>query len=127
MTRAEILQRYPRASESFIKANLDTQAKVARLYPDDPKPVEGDALVRSVEGKETSWYGPASRFEITFHVFATRPADWDGWDFKCLQDFLVHAQIIPGDGWRVLSGRVISHKVPKGEEEKTEIVIEAYL
>ncbi len=126
MSRDEILKRYPNASESFIQANLDTQAKVARLYPDDPKPVEGDALVSSVEGKETRWYGPASRFEITFHIYSVRPPDWDGADIKFLQDFLVHASVIPGDGWRVLSGRVISHKVPKGEEEKTEIVIEAY-
>ncbi len=126
MSRDEIIKRYPNASESFIAANLDTQAKVARLYPDDPQPAKGDALVSSVEGKETRWYGPASRFEITFHIYSVRPADWDGWNCKQLQDFLVHASCLPGDGWRVLSGRVISHKVHKGEEEKTEIEIMAY-
>ena len=64
--------------------------------------------------------------EIQFHVYSVRPVDYDGYDIKPLQDLLIRAAIIPDDKWNVLLGRTIPHKVQTVDEEKTEIVIEAY-
>lgn len=117
MTRAEILHRYPNASSSFIKANL--QADPPRVSADDKKQAQGSALVRPETGA-----GQRLRcFEIVFTVYATRPADWDGWSIKELQDAVVASGILCGDAWNQLEGRVRSRKVHTKEEERTEVEI----
>lgn len=104
---------------SYVKPKVGA----ARVHAIDPKPVEGRALERVDAGEEARWYGPARRFEITFTVYACAPCDWDGWDVKRLQDWIVTAGIIPDDGWKTLSGRVLSQKVRQKSEERTEISI----
>ncbi len=126
MTREEILRRFPNAVESFIKRNLDTADPSGRVHSEHPKPVARSPLVDHGEGTEAHWYRSGKRFEIQFHVYSVRPIDYDGYDIKPLQDLLVRASIIPDDKWNVLLGRTIPHKVQTAEEEKTEIVIEAY-
>jgi len=90
-----------------------------------PQPDERVPLDNTFEGKEACWYEAARRFEVVFTVYSRRPCDWDGYDIKALQDFLVTAGIIPDDGWRTLSGRVVSKKVSTEGEEKTTIEIMA--
>lgn len=95
------------------------------LHAVNPKPTKRVPLDDVNKRKETGWYGAARRFEITFKIYAVRPCDWDGWDVKRLQDWLVKSGILPGDGWDVLSGRVTSEKVCSEAEEKTVIEIKA--
>lgn len=123
MNLNELKRRYPRASESFIRANLD--ADDTRLCPAAAKPVRRMPLDNEGESKEADWYFPAKRFEITFTVYSVRPADYDGLDIKFLQDFCVKAGIIPNDKWSVLSGRVVSRKAATEGEEKTIVEITA--
>ena len=124
MTRDEILARYPNASADFIARNLAPHNPGVRAPA--PQPDQRTALVATGEAEETHWYLSAKRFEITFRVYSIRPADYDGIDIKALQDFLVHAQIIPNDKWNVLSGRVVSCKAATAQDEKTEIEIVAF-
>jgi hypothetical protein len=75
--------------------------------------------------EETDWHDAARRFEIQFIVYSVRPADYDGYDIKALQDFLVTAGIIPADKWNTLSGGCVSRKAATQEQERTEIEIKA--
>lgn len=115
MNRTEILKRFPNASESFIRKNC-----AEGIRPDDPQPVKGKPLVRSIPRKETGLL----RAHIRFVIFSRRPADWDNYHVKELQDLLVHAGILGGDHWDILEGSVRSEKAYSQEEERTEIVIE---
>ena len=123
MTRDEILKRFPNASASCIAVNLDCNP--AGIRARQPKPDERLSLDIAPEREEASWHDAAGRFEIVFTVYSRRPCDWDGYDIKALQDFLVTAGILPNDGWRTLSGRVHSRKVATEAEEKTVIEITA--
>ena len=120
---------FPNAPESFFQRQIkDAQNEGSknnhpRLRPANAKPAERVPLDGVDESKEANWHDAAGRFEITFIVFALRPCDWDGWDIKALQDFLVTAGIIPDDRWNLVSGRVVSRKVSTELEEKTEIEI----
>lgn len=102
-----------RAYEDRRSGIRAVQSKPAKRLPLDPTPAR----------EETRWYGSAVRFEIVFTVYALYPCDWDGYDIKALQDFCVHAGIIPNDGWKTLSGRVVSRKAATKEEERTEIEV----
>ena len=123
MTLEEIKRLFPNASASTIAANLGLNRP--RLHPVQPQPDERLPLVGTAQGEETRWHDAAERFEIVFTIHSRRPCDWDGWDIKAVQDFLVTAGIIPGDGWKTLSGRVCSRKVATEGEEKTVIEITA--
>lgn len=54
--------------------------------------------------------------------------DWDnagGGSLKRLQDLLVQPLgILPGDGWDVLEGQVVSEKCANAEEEGVTVIIE---
>lgn len=116
MTRNELLRRYPNASESFIRANCD---RSEGLFASDQQCSKGSPL-DSVAQREDKG---SNRLKIVFRIFAVRPADWDNWHVKEIQDMLVHAGFLVGDDWNLLSGEVISEKVSKKSEEKTEITI----
>lgn len=90
-----------------------------------PKPDERLPLDTPVPREEACWHDASERFEIVFTVYSRRPCDWDGYDIKALQDFCVKAGIITGDGWKTLSGRVVSRKASTEGEEKTVIEITA--
>jgi Holliday junction resolvase RusA-like endonuclease len=93
------------------------------LRADDPEPTQRSALVGAPPRKVPRWWGAANSFEIIFRVFAVRPADWDGYECKQLQDMVVHAGILPDDNWRILQGRVVSGKAHSKDEERVEIEI----
>lgn len=123
MTREQLIEKFPNASESFIAANSDDSSR--GLCTKQPKPDERLSLGNTSEGEEACWHDAAESFEVTFIVYSQRPCDYDGYDIKALQDFLVTAGIIPGDGWETLSGRVVSRKAATKEAERTVIEIEA--
>lgn len=122
MTREQLIAKFPHASAAFIAANADDCSQ--RIRSEQPQPDERVSLVNSAEGEEACWHDAAESFEVRFIVYSQRPCDWDGYDIKALQDFLVTAGIIPGDGWKTLSGRVLSRQAATKEEERT--VIEIY-
>lgn len=121
--RHELLKRFPNASESFLRANSAGGAPLCALHS---QPTQGDALVsvapRKGKGRKGAVLGVARR-RITYCVFSVRPADWDGYSVKELQDCLVHAGILDGDDWHQLQGTVISEKAHSKEDERTEIYL----
>lgn len=124
MTENELRRRFPNASPDFIRDNADDH--YVRLSALNAKPDERLPLDDPAEREEAGWHDAAGRFEITFTVYSVYPCDWDGYDVKALQDFLVTAGILPDDGWRTLSGRVVSRKAATKDEEKTVVEIRAY-
>ena len=96
--------------------------RVDSLRAPHKKPTQGNALVSPLPRKAKSSPSPLKCF-IWFRVFSTRPADWDGYHIKELQDCLVHAGLLDGDGWDQLHGQVTSHKVHTKAEEQTIIEV----
>ncbi len=125
MTPNEIRRRFPNATESFIQRNASNAHHDSGLRPVQPKPDERLPLADPAQGKEESWHDAACRFEIVFTIYSVHPCDWDGYDIKALQDFLIKIGIVPDDGWKTLSGRVVSRKAATKAEEKTVISIMA--
>jgi hypothetical protein len=131
MTKDELQSRFPNASPDFLARNACDQGQGqsryynSRVHSVQPESDERLSLDAGAQGEETRWYASARRFEIVFTVYSQRPCDWDGWDIKALQDFLCKAGILPDDGWKTLSGRVVSEKVATEGEEKTVITITA--
>lgn len=120
MTLNELKRRYPNASADFIRANADNHN--SGVCPAASQPVGRVPLDAKSRPEETDWHDAARSFEVWFIVYSRRPADYDGYDIKALQDFCVAAGIIPGDGWNVLSGRVMSRKAATESEERTEVI-----
>lgn len=121
MTANELRRRFPNASPDFIKDNADDTGVCAV----QPQPAKRVSLESIEAGEEACWHDVDAVFEIVFTIYSVRPCDWDGYDIKSLQDFLVSAGILPGDGWKTLSGRVYSRKAATKDEEKTVIEITA--
>jgi hypothetical protein len=98
---------------------LDRHAGVRAPYP---QPAKGDALVSAAPRKGKS--SPRTpRCIIRFTIYAVRPADWDGYHIKELQDCLVKSGLLDGDEWDILEGQVTSEKVHTKAEEKTVIEV----
>ena len=125
MTREELIKRYPRASDAFLRRNATgvAPAKNPGLRATHQKPDEGKPLVGRLPRKEKGGPGTVGRLKIRFTVHAVRPADWDGYDIKHLQDMLCRAGILPDDNWRILCGEVVSEKVHSKKDELTVIEI----
>lgn len=129
MTEPELKARFPHASPAFIRRVLTGSERPNLDYydpgvrPVQPQPAQRVPLDAGPQGEEASWHDAARRFEIVFYVYSRRPCDWDGYDIKALQDFLITAGILPDDGWETLSGRVVSRKASTQAEEKTVIEI----
>ena len=127
MTRNELKRRFKGATETFLK--LNAEPVVAEAHPTHTKPAQGSALVSlpSGDGKGSGCHrGDAAhrgRATIRFIIRSRRPADWDGYHIKELQDLLVHACVLPSDAWDLLKGGVTSEKVHTPEEEGTLIEI----
>lgn len=88
----------------------------ANAQPDGRLP-----LVRGKGRKKAGSRSTAGRVTIRLTVYAVRPADWDGWNIKQIQDGLRHASILVGDDWHLLQGEVRSEKVQTLAEERTVI------
>ena len=129
MTLEQLKAKFPNGTPDFFRRVLTGSERPqidyydTGLRPVQPQPVERVPLGASPQGEETRWYASARRFEIVFTVYSRHPCDWDGYDIKALQDFLIKAGIIPDDGWQTLSGRVVSRKAATQGEERTEIEI----
>jgi len=121
VTRAELLARYPNASEAFLKRNADVGD--SRIRAAEPKRTQGVPLVSPSPRKAKGRSRLVRRYQITYRVFAVRPCDWDNYYIKGLQDLLVTAGLLPGDAWYQLYGTVIPEKVRSKDEEKTVVEI----
>lgn len=117
MTRNEIVRRFPNATESFIKANLDPDD--SGICPNKQQSIKRSPLERTAEGE-----GPSpSRFEIRFTIYSVRPLDWDNYHVKECQDAIVRSGMLHGDHWSILRGSVNPQKAHSTEEERTVIEI----
>ena len=124
---ALLRKKFPNAPESFFKRQIeyeDSHNNRPRLRPAAPQPASRVPLADGGIAEDPHWYDAAKRFEIRFTVYSVRPADWDGYYVKALQDFLVRAGIIPEDRWDVIVGATIhSKKAATEREEKTVVEI----
>lgn len=121
MNLDDLKRLFPNASAATIARNCP------RLCSAEQECLKGQPLVSPVPRKEKSRIVSAScsgsRIRITYRIFAQRPLDWDNYHTKCLQDLLVQAGILPDDKWNLLEGTVISEKVDRKEDERTEIEV----
>lgn len=120
MTEHDIRRLFPHASASLFKAN---KAGPERAPATNPEPVKRRPLVSVPQGEGESRVRPAGRVRIVFTIYSRRPADYDGYHIKEIQDLLVKAEVLYGDEWDILSGEVVSEKVHSEGEERTEIQI----
>lgn len=115
---------FPYASKSTIRRNTKADSnRPAGLCSDDAKPTKGGSLERRVQGKEKGSLRPEERTRIRFLIYSVRPADWDNYSTKQLQDCLVKSGLLDGDDWDQLLGDVIPQKVHTKAEERTVIQI----
>ena len=121
MTERELKRRFPNASAAFIKQNSDDND--SGVCAVQSKPIKRVPLDLTPEREETCWHDADAKFAVSFFIHSSRPCDWDGYDIKALQDFLVTAGILPDDGWKIVSGRVYSLKAATKDEEKTVIEV----
>jgi len=112
---------FPNSSDDFYRKNSDDND--AGVCAVQPKPIKRVPLDLTPEGEEACWYDADAKFEITFTVYSVRPCDWDGYDIKHLQDWLVQAGFLPNDDWKTLSGRCVSAKAATKDDEKTVIEV----
>jgi hypothetical protein len=123
MTRNELKRRFPNATEAFIAAN-ETPVDASGSRPANPEPAKGRALDYPQESPKPRRVCDPRCARITFQIYSTHPADWDNYRIKELQDCLVHAGILDGDEWNILTGQVIPRKAKTKADERTEIEIE---
>lgn len=115
---------FRRLNPHLYESKSNLADKLSRLRADDQKPTQGNALVGPVSGEDPCWYGAARCFEVRISVFSSRPADWDGYDFKALQDCIVATQLLPEDGWRVvIRAQIESKKAHTKGAERTVVEI----
>lgn len=115
MTRDEILKRYPRASESFLRANATDGAR--------PRPVvERSAGVGTLGPKKTKAVDPR-KFLVRVTSFRRRLLDIDNLCEKFHVDCCRYAGILPSDAPGQTKIEVSQQKVASKEEERTEIEI----
>ena len=120
-TMAEVDAHNARVAAGKIKH--ETHHRNTGLCPAAPKPVGRMPLDGQSPAEKKNWYDAARRFEIRFVVYSVRPADWDGYDIKFCQDFLVKSGILPDDKWSVLFGGTTSRKAATEGEQKTIVEI----
>lgn len=119
MTREEILSRYPRASESFLKANLTVENS-----RENPK-LEFAPSHDSLE-THPSQEGSTGKLHIRFISHRQRLCDPDNLSVKWLLDCLRYCGAIAGDEPEKITLEVTQQKVKLKSDEFTEILIEAY-
>ncbi len=117
MTRDELKRRYPNASESFIRANLDADdsGAVAKLEPDSSNATLDAEKVQRPIGE---------RFFVRVTSRRKRLLDEDNLCEKYHVDLCRYAKMLPDDAPDKLKIEVAQIKCAKGEPEET--VIEIY-
>lgn len=116
MTRNEILRRFPKATESFIRANLsdDFAAPAAKLEPNPCHAPLAKEKVQRPAGK---------RFLVRVTSFRRRLLDEDNLCSKYHVDLCRYASIIPGDSPDKCKIEVGQIKVGKSQTEKTVVEV----
>ena len=117
MTRHELTKRYPRASESFIRANLSVDASI----PDAEQRERPKALARSDEGKTQRPRLLHCRFTLCRKSLLDIDAKYAS--VKDLLDCLVFSGVIPGDKEGQITLEVNQKKIIKGQNEETVIEV----
>ena len=115
-----LLEMFPRASESFLKANETPNC--SEISDSKPQRDQTSALDSADAGKTQG----VVRTRIRFIGYRVRPLDPDNFAGGCkdLLDGLRHAQLIPGDEpWRIIF-ETAQEKVKTYAEEYTLIEIE---
>ncbi len=120
MTRAQFLTLWPNSSEDTIKANVD--AYDSRSIAELECPPVHDPLET-----HPSQEGAAGKLHIRFISWRQRLCDPDNLSVKWLLDCLRYCGAIAGDEPEKITLEVTQRKVKLKSNERTEIVIEAYL
>ena len=117
MTRQEIKERYPNASESFIRANLspDNSRATTKL---ESNPCHEPLAKEEVQGRDSS------RVLVRVTSIRTRLIDEDNLCEKYHIDLLRYAKVIAGDSAAEIKIETGQRKAQKGEVER--IVIEVF-
>lgn len=117
MTREEIINRYPNASESFIRANLSDgdSGAVAKL---ESNPCNAPLAKKEVQGRDKA------RFRVCIGSRRKRLIDQDNLCEKYIVDLIRYGGVIPDDAPDKCEIEVSQTKCKKGEPE--EITIEVF-
>lgn len=113
----ELKRRFPNATESFIKANLNPESSGSDSVV-ECNPVNGSSGEDAREGEATG------KFHIRFISVRKRLCDPDNLAVKWLLDCLRYAQIIPDDSPDKISLEVTQRKCKRGRAEKEHTLIE---
>lgn len=117
MTADEIKSKFPRASESFIRANLSAAAGLRSTEHGEP----AVALAAGGEGEAQGGGCPVVRFEIRRKKLLDVDAKYAA--VKFLLDGIVATGTVAGDKEGQITLEVNQRKAAKGEAEFTEITI----
>lgn len=124
MTREELQQRFPNASEQFLRANTGYTVAAATPHAEAPDPVvERDLRPRSLAARKAKGINPG-RFLIRVTSFRRRLLDEDNLCEKYVVDCCRYAQLLPGDAPGTTRIETRQEKVRSKEHERTEIEIE---
>ncbi len=117
MTRNEIIRRYPRASEAFIRANLSAGDPI----PDTEQRQRPEALARRDEGEAPRPGLRHCRFTLCRKQLLDVDAKYAS--VKDILDFLAICRVIRGDKEGEITLEVNQRKIAKGEPERTIIEV----
>ena len=120
VTRNELTRRFPKASQSFIKANLCAgDAWEAAKLESNPShaPLEAKEVQRPI----------GERFLVSVTSVRKRLLDEDNLCEKYHVDLCRYAGVLPSDTPEQTSIKVSQRKCAKGEEEKVEITVDTIL
>lgn len=116
MNRHDILKRYPRASESFIRANLSHESVRTAAKLEHPA---CNAPLEAHKGQKAN----ADRVHIRFTSVRKRLCDPDNLSEKWLLDCLRYCNAIDGDEPEKITLETTQRKAAKDEAEHTLIEI----
>lgn len=119
MTRNEILTRWPKSSESFIRANLGTPS------PNNPcSPSQLERSARNGSLAKSKVKGPVpTRVLVRVTSYRCRLLDEDNLCEKYAVDCCRYSGLIPGDGPKQAKIEVCQEEVGSKTEERTLIEI----
>lgn len=118
MTRAELLARYPNASESFLRKNADLSPRSSR------QPAEPERTPRqTIEAPTRDQENHPAQFLVRITDVRRRLIDVDNLCGKFHTDFLRHCGCLPLDSPETTTIEVSQRKVRKGELPHTEIEV----
>ena len=117
MNEQELRYRFPRASKSFLEANLN------RLRPAQPQPAPraslGDTVERTTQG--------TGRITLRYRIYRVRLLDEENLchlgSTKSITDCLVEAGLLPGDDPKTVKIEVSQERVAHYSHERTVIEI----